>query len=174
MRKLNGFQKDIIITGIVFIFVTISLAIINYQNISYKNFASVKQIPTDITVLEEQSSEQIYVFKNLSEVKNIFPEFSDNVDWDKNNLIAYIGLPQPNPGYHLQLQQAKRESNYLNITYKTIPPASESSNISVISYPVLFATIDKDDLTAGSDLYIQFIESQTRHTQSLKIPSNEI
>lgn len=174
MRKLDGFQKDIIITGVVFVFVTVSLTIVNYQNLSQRNFASVRQIPTQITILEDQSSEQIYLFKNLAEVQNSFPEFSEDIDWNKNNLIAYIGLPQPNPAYQIKIESAKRESNYLNITYKTIPPDSEINTISVISYPVLFATVAKKDLIAGSDLYIQFIESQTKHTETLKILPNEI
>jgi hypothetical protein len=176
MRKLSGLQQDLLVTLMVLIAVTVYLNITNYQNHLQGTVPSAKQLTTTVLNDNAKHTEQIYLFASLESAVQVFPDFQASVDWSKQSVIAYVGLPQSGPNYRMVMESAKRSGNYLNITYRTVLAAGSESDtsISAISYPALFVEIDKSQVVAGSDLHIQFIEASTGHTQTLRLPPNEI
>lgn len=174
MRKPASLEKDIVVSIIVLIIVTLYLSIVNYSNHSQGTVVGAKQIESPVQVLNSNRAEQIYLFNTEAQAKNAFANFSADVEWDKNSVVGYVAQPMPNPGYTVKLLQAKREANYLNIKYQVNEPVSQSPTLTVIAYPTLFVSIPKSDLIAGSDLFIQFIEESTGHTKTLRLKPNEI
>lgn len=174
MRKPASLEKDIFVTVIVLIIVTLYLSILNYSNNASGSVVKAKQLTSKTQVLDASRSEHIYLFTSPEQTTQTFPDFEADVNWDTHSVIAYVTGPMPNPSYTAELLTAKREANYLNISYRITQPSNTSPILTVVGYPTLFVSVPKTDLIAGSNLYIQFIEQSTGNTKTLTVKPNEI
>lgn len=174
MRKPASLEKDIFVTVIVLIIVTLYLGILNYSNNASGSIVKARQLTSKTQVLDASRSEHIYLFNTPAQIAETFPDFEADVDWNTNSVLAYVSGPMPNPSYTAELLTAKREANYLNISYRIKQPSETSPILTVVGYPTLFVSVPKTDLIAGSNLFIQFIEKSTGNTKTLTVKPNEI
>ena len=175
MSQSSIVKKDSIVTLAVILLVAFSLGVINYRNNTEGKIIAARQVASDLQITNAKLSEQISIFYTPQELTNRFPDTDIHINWNRDALLSFIGLPQPTPGYQAVLEDVRHEGGNLNIRYHVQEPNyTDSAGITVIAYPLMFVSVPKDNLVAGKTINIQFIETESGHTKSLKLSPNEI
>jgi len=164
---------DIGVTIVVFIVATVMLGITNYRNNQAGNGLTYKEIEISTNITDPNLADTIHLFHSTAEVRQVFPQFTKTVNWDKQVLMAYIASPQSGAGYHLEMVSAHRQGPVATLQYRLNSPLT-TPNVAVITQPVLFITLTKTDLVASSQLTFRFQNINTNQTSSLSIFPNEI
>ena len=165
---------DIGIGIAVFMIAAAILGITNYRNNQQGIELPYQQLATKLSSTDLDLSDTVRLFRELDEVQNIFPDFTPQVNWDKQLLLSYIGSPQPTSGYALKIISARRQGPVATIQYQIVPPPTSSINLTVLTQPVMMAAFNRADLAASSQFTFRFQNVDTGRTTSLSLFLNEI
>ena len=164
---------DIGVTLVVFIVAITMLGITNYQNHQAGSGLDYKEIEISTNIADPDLADTIYLFHSKDEVRQIFPQFTKAVDWNKQVLMTYIASPQSGAGYQLKMVDAKRQGPIATLQYRLQTPLNPFDS-TIVTQPVMFVTLTKSDLVSSSQFTFRFQNIDTNQTSSLSIFPNEI
>ncbi|AKM84669.1 MAG: hypothetical protein VE98_C0001G0212 [candidate division Kazan bacterium GW2011_GWA1_50_15] len=165
---------DIGVTIVVFMVTVVMLGITNYRNNQAGTELPYRELEAGLNISDPNLSDTIYLFHSGDAARQIFPRFTqNNVNWDKQLLVAYVAPPQPGAAYRIDVVNSRRQGPVVTIGYRIA--ASPAGGAGVLSsQPVLFVTMDRDDLVSSSELTFRFQNIDTNQTTSLSVAPDEI
>jgi len=145
----------------------------NYQIAKESYNLPFEVLTADSQITNETKQDKVYVFTNKKLIKQKIPNilsFLDNFDFKSNIILGIVGPAEPSSGYHFKLFKLSKQKSTVRIEYQLLRPPADSVQLTTLTYPNLFLSVERKQLPAGK-IHFHFYNRSThqKHVEVIAV-----